>query len=264
MVSTNLEPFLGYDFWDNQLPDRKFCNCCFTLLQSSATNARLTLANMLVFVFSPTSRCKRWLDMETTCVAPGVGNTHCGPNIESRPTKKHKGDPGQSSSKPPPAAHTRHQCGGSCISPTDCSASENCLCASDKGIPLSSTWGTFTCTFVANAVAAVAAATRQGTNCRGRCLLSANGTLAIGEGITGPNPRPGLGDLVCPCNCTYASEACCLSTTKLVFEDEGLKAKTTLQPPNSTMCCDTGTGKFRVDDVNKSRGSRTDVACSAP
>lgn len=48
--------------------------------------------------------------------------------------------------------------------------------------------------------------------------------------------------LYCPCNCTYVSAACCLSS--IVWEDASKQIP--MKPPanNATVCCDAGTGKW--------------------
>ena len=144
------------------------------------------------------------------------------------------------------ASSRKRKCRGSCSEASDCSLDDDCLCASAKGIPLSSTWGTFACTFVPNAAAVVAAAVQYGSNCRDRCLLDANGTLEIAATIDTVDTNPTVPDLVCPCNCTYVSYACCLSPTGIVLEDLGEKIETTIQPPNGTVCCDGRTGGWAV------------------
>ena len=42
--------------------------------------------------------------------------------------------------------------------------------------------------------------------------------------------------MACPCNCSYVSKACCLSTSGIVFEASNLKLGALLPPNNSTFC----------------------------
>ena len=55
--------------------------------------------------------------------------------------------------------------------------------------------------------------------------------------------------LVGPCNCTYVSAACVLSTTGIVYEDASAKIDTVVGAPNGTVCCDGTTGLWRNSTV---------------
>ena len=152
------------------------------------------------------------------------------------------------------------QCGSSCSSPADCGdEGDDCLCAYDEsneanknhaanGFPASATFGTFACQIIAGAAAAFAAAIQLDSNvCRGRCLLEANGTLAIPNSTLDSLPIPAAdlssSPMTCICNCTYASRGCCLSTDGIVWEDASQKANTILFGPENT-CCDHETGNW--------------------
>ena len=50
--------------------------------------------------------------------------------------------------------------------------------------------------------------------------------------------------LYCPCNCTYISAACCLSQTRIVWEDLSEQVKMRPPPNNVTVCCDANNGKW--------------------
>ena len=50
--------------------------------------------------------------------------------------------------------------------------------------------------------------------------------------------------LHCPCNCTYISAACCLSQTRLVWEDPSEQIQLGPPPRNATVCCNHNTGKW--------------------
>ena len=165
------------------------------------------------------------------------------------PSKKPKVDPAPNS--PASVNQETSRCGGSCADPSECDINSDCICASDKGIPLSSTWGTFSCTFVANAAAVVAVAAQYASDCRGRCTLDANGTLDIAATATVPVQDPLAPELTCPCNCTYVSHACCLSQTRIVWEDPAEKVDTTVQAPNGTVCCDASTGDWTATSAQR-------------
>ena len=70
----------------------------------------------------------------------------------------------------------------------------------------------------------------------------------------GPTPTPEEGNLLvteepapllyCPCNCTYVSAACCLSQTRLVWEEPSEQLQTRPLPNNATVCCDLNSGKW--------------------
>ena len=51
--------------------------------------------------------------------------------------------------------------------------------------------------------------------------------------------------LVCPCNCTYVSKACCFSKSGVVHEAPNLKLGA-LHPPNSSMVCNSTSGQFQL------------------
>lgn len=98
------------------------------------------------------------------------------------------------------------------------------------------------------------------TNCRGRCLIDGNDTVEIAATPTNTSSTADLAGMTCPCNCTYVSEACCLSTTGIVFEDPIKKINTTLQAPNSSVCCDHQTGQWA--NAASPRGpTQLDPAC---
>ena len=67
-------------------------------------------------------------------------------------------------------------CSGSCMDPNDCDINSDCVCASNKPIPLSSTWGQHACMYVAGAALAhvQAKAIKPYPRCRGRCLSQDN------------------------------------------------------------------------------------------
>ena len=71
---------------------------------------------------------------------------------------------------------------------------------------------------------------------------------------------PYLGDaliLSCPCNCTYVSAACCVST--MVWDDAPYQIQMDPLPDNATVSCDTSTGEW----VPKSLGEASPTSETA-
>ena len=145
-------------------------------------------------------------------------------------------------------------CGQKCSHPQDCGGSDDdCLCTWDQRdqanqaradnawpgrFPDVASWGVFACLSAVN------------MQCRGRCLLNADGSAAD-RNDSGVIPHPAstytlAPPVVCPCNCTYASEGCCLSSTGIVFERPEQRVNTVIQGPEGK-CCDHVTGKWIVN-----------------
>lgn len=194
----------------------------------------------------------------------------------------------------PSSSTSEQQCGGSCAAAKDCDLANNFMCASDKDIPVSSTWGTFKCRFMPDAVAVLAAAEalQVASVCRGRCLLDAHGEIEVYNSTnsisaaspsitpaplwfnstspsnatfpsyaTAPDVISPINGLTCPCNCTYVSQACCLSRSGMVWEAPSLKIDTVVQAPNGSVCCDTMTGDWALSRVVRDDAG-VDPACS--
>ena len=53
---------------------------------------------------------------------------------------------------------------------------------------------------------------------------------------------PAASEIICPCNCTYVSAACCLS--KLVWEDPSLQVHVNPPPANANLACDEASGRW--------------------
>lgn len=203
--------------------------------------------------------------MKFGCVVDADGNYSC--EDESAPAaKKQKTSPPSSpnSGVAPPTTNrlTSGAQSGSCVNYKDCDYKNGYTCAATKtaidDFPVDSTWGTYTCTLISNvasgAVAAAAAYVALGTACRGRCMLDANGTLDVlaNTTTTGPEPDSVMPPmLVGPCNCTYVSAACVLSTTGIVYEDPSAKIDTVVGAPNGTVCCDATTGLWTNSTVQR-------------
>lgn len=71
--------------------------------------------------------------------------------------------------------------------------------------------------------------------------LTQESKLVEGEAIW--LPPFSISEFGCACNCTYVSQSCCGVKNGLVSETASLKLGV-LEPPNSTACCDTGSGSF--------------------
>ncbi|KAL8818140.1 MAG: hypothetical protein Q9223_003161 [Gallowayella weberi] len=67
---------------------------------------------------------------------------------------------------------------------------------------------------------------------------------AIAQAGTVPSASSPISDYGCACNCTYVSQACCGAKDHLVSQATSLEWRP-LEPPNSTTCCDVGTGSIR-------------------
>lgn len=220
-----------------------------------------------IYVSGATSKTKQMLDMKFGCVIDADGNYSCDSDSDSAPAAKKQKTlppsfPGSAAVSPP--ATNRLSSGaqsGSCVTHTDCDYQNGYTCAATKtaadDFPVDSTWGTYTCKLISNiassAAAAAAAYVALGSACRGRCFLDTNGTLDILANTTttpGPEPDSVMSPmLVAPCNCTYVSAACVLSTTGIVYEDASAKIDTVVGAPNGTVCCDGTTGLWRNSTV---------------
>ena len=169
-----------------------------------------------------------------------------------------------------PGASSTSNCGGPCAQFASCG--DGCQCSHESsgasgqdtsyGLPGIATYGTFTChAIAASAVMAMKPPSNLLSECKGRCLLEANGTIAMANS-SGDFPTIAnsyiSSPLACPCNCTYASYGCCLSPKGLVFEESSKKAQTVIQgPPNQ--CCDQTTGNWTNGVVS----SANNPACYA-
>lgn len=248
-------------------------------------------ASLGVFVYGPNSRFQQLLDIKFACTTDAEGNAECQDTDDDdgaddqRPSKTQKtgewapegqGDAGQggSSDPQPPAAQ---QCEVPCSHPSDCDTTNNYLCTSSSPLPddppIDPSFRAFCCQLVTELSDSVAASQALGPNtCRDRCLLAntaANATTCR-NGTTWTNTTleilavpdrsyPGLA-LECPCNCTYVSPACCLSTDGVVFEDPSEKSPLGVQAPNRSVCCDEMTGGWR-EAAGVRSGYAVDPAC---
>ena len=178
-------------------------------------------------------------DIRYQCLSDGNDEADC-------PPPRKKPITGVGGTGAPGTAAGNGKVGAPCGVPEDCDLFLGLRCGSDRGIPLSATWGTFVCTYALG-------------GCKGRCLggehngtvwhnstVSANSTVnATNAFSTAPITPLELMELKCPCNCTYTSAACCLSSTGMVYESPDLKVNTTIQAPNNHTCCDWATGGWK-------------------
>ncbi|KAL8899967.1 MAG: hypothetical protein Q9207_005928 [Kuettlingeria erythrocarpa] len=226
---------------------------------------------MGVYVYGPLSNYAKFLAIKYACETDAEGSAQCSSGAPD--PKKQKTGPGDVSSGAG-ASSTAQSApvaeGGTCYKPSDCDAANDYICATDKDIPLDTSWGTFTCRYFPNAgslIAAVATTVKVGS-CRGRCLLGAGGTVEIPAHDAVPVAPPAKtlshtleASLSCPCNCTYVSRACCLSGDGIVAEDATQEIVTTQLPPNGTVCCDSATGNWAVSGVQTDEVSKAGAIC---
>lgn len=149
---------------------------------------------------------------------------------------------------------------GYCFSNSQCgSATDDWLCAYNNLDPVNrfknagafpniATWGTFTCQIVTGAAVAIANYAKGGNTCQGRCLLENDNTLIGAKSPSDIATASFDVPLICPCNCTYASYACCLSPDGVVWEGQDQKQSDVMFGPPYT-CCNEGTGYFETGRV---------------
>ena len=202
--------------------------CVHGFLCGGWTKAGLMSESIGVFIHGPRSKFEAFVAAHYVCIPNPDGVMECESLSPQRP--KRPSDSAANDNRPSKV------CGSACNQQSDCSIDDDCICASNKGIPLSATWGTFSCMHSFSSA------------CRGRCLVEGNGTLEIpAAALAAPDNTSSTFNFsatACPCNCTYVSAACCLSPTGMVFEDPVLKINTTVQAPNGSVCCDHQTGKW--------------------
>ena len=143
----------------------------------------------------------------------------------------------------PPISHHRKQKapGAACSNWNDC-AGENYACTVPNSAPGQSQPQPGTCTWLANAAAAVVASSALGTRCqRGRCLSATNSS-----DIVPPIPPPTIdakNGFACACNCTYVSQACCSTADGNVNEDATQMVSSISASPGSF--CNSTTGDMQ-------------------
>ena len=128
-----------------------------------------------VVVYGAESKFKQFRDANTYSKIDAEGNAICG-SLESVASTS-------SSSSSSSSSGGQSSVGSNCILQKDCEDQKDSICAykGDVALPLDSSWGKFTCTTVAHAGFAVAAAVSWNNCYSGRCLLEADGTLFISQ-----------------------------------------------------------------------------------
>lgn len=190
------------------------------------TKAGLVSGSIGVFIHGPRSRFQVFLAAHYACIPNREGIMECESQSPQKP--KRPSDSAPNDNRPSKVCGTP---GNSCNQPS------------------------------LNMAAAAAAAVALISNCRGRCLIDGNGTVEIAATPTNTSSTAELSGMTCPCNCTYVSEACCLSTTGVVFEDLSKKVNTTLQAPNNSVCCDHQTGQWANTTVLRDP-AQSDPSCA--
>ena len=196
-----------------------------SLLCGGWTKAGLVSGSIGVFIHGPNSKFEAFLAAHYACMPNREGIMECESQSPQRPKR-----------------------------PSDSAANDNRpskVCGS-PGNPCNQP--------IPNMAAVAVAAVNFISNCRGRCLIDGNDTLDIAATPNSTSLTSTLSGMTCPCNCTYVSEACCLSTTGVVFEDVSKKINTTLQAPNGSVCCDHQTGKWANTTVLRDP-AQSDPSC---
>ena len=193
---------------------------------------------MGVYVYGPFSEYAKFVATKYRCeaVATGeaTGSAICEP--EAPDTKRQRigsGDVSTGIGTSSEAAPQSATAGNICLKASDCDTANDYICATDKDIVADPSWGHFTCQYFPSAgsiIAAVATSVKIGS-CRGRCLMGTDGTVEVPASdkasdyimpvVPAPNTLPSSTEasLTCPCNCTYVSRACCMSSDGIVVED---------------------------------------------
>ena len=153
-----------------------------------------------------------------------------------------------------------HQTEDACFTSTDCAVAEGFVCAlNESALVDGTTPSTFSCV-----------PTRQWTpyaqQCRKRCLFDSNNKttsnntlqLSAPSSLVGNESAPPLipKEMVCLCNCTYISHACCLSQTNIVWKDTSQRVNVSVQAPNGTAYCNTTTGLWASAGIDSNRSAK--------
>lgn len=127
------------------------------------------------------------------------------------------------------------QCTRSCSKHDDCSAEIDSLCVASNG--------SFANPQLLNGCCKLNSysQTTEGVQLL-RNESASQGNKPVDTGTISLPPFP-VSDFGCACNCTYVSQSCCGIKSGLVSEAASLKLGV-LEPPNSTACCNTGSGSF--------------------
>ncbi|KAG8528460.1 uncharacterized protein KY384_007378 [Bacidia gigantensis] len=220
---------------------------------------------LAITLSGPNSKFSNFLSINYACATDYSGNDICNP---TSPAPDHKPNP-------PPSDSDKILEGSSCGADTDCTsanlAKNNLICALEIDAPMiSPAFKSAVCTYIPNVAAMIAAGTLMAKEFVGRRRLldDANGTISALKTPT----SPGIGvleGLYCPCNCTYCSSGCCMSATKLVFDEglgvgsavgvgngTGVNVAREMTAPNASVCCDEATGAWRNDTVLRDQAGK--------
>ena len=128
------------------------------------------------------------------------------------------------------------QCGQYCWGRTDmCTGSDGCTCIADSSQGNANGFFTASCKLPFS----VMQSSRGLSEIDSNPTESANSTTMVDVVSVAD-----LDKLMCPCNCTYVSKACCSSTSGIVYESAASKLGA-LQPPNNSMVCNSTTGDMQ-------------------
>ena len=143
-------------------------------------------------------------------------------------------------------AQTDHACSAT----TDCDVANGFVCALNASVLVNSVNpSAFSCVPTRQGASSYGATAQQ---CRKRCLFDSNNTTTSNStlemvapllaGVNASSPTLLSAEMVCPCNCTYISHACCLSRTNMVWADTSQQVNISVKAPNGTAYCNTSTG----------------------
>ena len=163
-----------------------------------------------------------------------------------------------------PSGPGYHQTYDSCFASTDCDVANGFICALNASVLVDSTApSAFSCIPTREGIPSYGTSAKQ---CRKRCLSDSHNTTTsnISLGLVAPSSMVGdasartliPAELVCPCNCTYISHACCLSQTKIVGVDMSQKVNISVQPPNGTAYCNTTIGLWTSASIDGNRHAK--------
>ena len=256
--------------------------CCLDALYRY--NSRRSLGqrseSIGIFVFGPKSlgeksQFERLLEVKFACVIDSDGNIRCDPDngASSSGSQFTSGSQSNSVNAPTGGGSGKQQCGGPCADIDDCDYNNSCLCASNAPVPMSSTFGRYSCKYIPNYIGASSAALALGSSCRGKCLLSANGSIEVPASTDSKDSTfpanatmaqflaaASISPIFCVCNCTFVSPACCLAQNNSGMVYEVRTPSIAATPANGTVCCDHDTGQWGTAPVARDSPSG-DAAC---
>ena len=184
--------------------------------------------------------------------------------------------PDTSGGQKPPTTKPAGSCKASCAHWTDCSAEDDCVCKPDlddpnniirgtgfpgwSGTTLAS-FGTFKCHPKSDLKESYRGYAAQVSVGHGRHLLEVTGNATGGNATVGNTWEKATSPILlgpCPCNCTYVSDSCCTSDTRIVYEETALQMPTVLLG-EAGQCCNKQTGNWTSGPTQSS----SDPTCYA-